>query len=76
MKLSECTIGKLVELTSNVNGPGAIGHVVGLTLNIDLKLSEPLSNFETRNRTIPLVKFADEEFPRGIHPANLKEYKD
>ena len=53
MKLSECTIGKLVELTGNVNGPGAIGHVVGLTLNIDLKLSEPLSNFETRNRTIP-----------------------
>lgn len=76
MKLSECTIGKLVELTNNVNGPGAIGHVVGLTLNINLKYSAPLSEFETRSRTIPLVKFADKEFPRGIHPANLKEYKD
>lgn len=76
MKLSECTIGKLVELTNNVRGPGTIGHVVGLTLNIDLKYSNPLSESEARSRTIPLVKFADEEFPRGIHPGNLREYKD
>lgn len=64
MKLSECTLGRLV-----VNRNGEVGHIVGLTYNIHVMNSGELTPKERFERTIPLVKFPYGE--QAIHHANL-----
>ncbi len=70
MKLKDCTIGKLVFL----QGTG-IGHVVGLTYNTGVRYTGMMTVEELLERTIPLVKFPGEGFPRGVHQDNITEYK-
>lgn len=72
MKLSECTIGKLVQERRD----GMIGHIVGLTFNCDVEFIAGMSTQELRSRTIPLVKYPHREFPIGIHYANIEECTD
>lgn len=67
MKLTECTLGKLV-----INGKN-VGHIVGLTYNVSLQFTGNMSEDELFERTIPLVRFPDGE--RAIHHSNLKEFK-
>lgn len=69
MKLSECKMGVVV-----VDHDGYIGHVVGLTYNISVKLTGNLTPLELQKHTIPEVKFP--EGIRAIHHNNLKLYKD
>lgn len=75
MKLSECNIGLVVRLKACGGiSNGIIGHIVGLTYNIDVKHTGNMSGEELLSRTIPLVQFPDGA--RGIHPHNLEIYKD
>ena len=68
MKLSECTMGVLVQ-----NKEGHIGHVVGLGRNI-------LNRVQIQNATfgdvVPVVKWVDEPLPASIHHSNISLYKD
>lgn len=67
MKLSECEIGKVVILNGEtITFEQRIGHIVGFTINC-------------MKEVVPKVLFANcsyGENPRGVHPANLKIYKE
>lgn len=72
MKLSECTLGVLVQLEPGkmpLWRKGRVGHIVGLTLNA-----------QDVPQVIPVVKWAAadhvSEKPIGIHPSNLVLFKD
>lgn len=71
MKLSECNYGVLV-----LSNDKKLGHIVGLTYDINISICEPKSNSELIGRTIPLVKFVGEDVPRGINNWNLSIFKD
>ena len=58
MKLSDCTLGRMV-ITQNKK----VGHVVGLTYNIALEFTGGLTPEELLDRTIPLVRFPDIRLP-------------
>ena len=59
MKLKECNMGLLVKNDMD------LGHIVGLTRQY------PGQKLVDRGEVIPLVLFADEKIPRGVHPENL-----
>lgn len=67
MKLHECTFGKMV-----ITDDKKVGHIVGVTYNIDIAHTGGLSQDDLFNRTIPLVRFADGE--RGIHHSNIEPF--
>lgn len=72
MKLSECKVGILV--VENCQGQlGQIGHIVGLTYNVSIRLTAGMSVDKLRDHTIPLVAFPDGT--RGIHHCHLEIYK-
>ena len=71
MKLSECKIGEVI-----VDQSGNIGHIVGLTYNVELSLMGNMPYDERISRTIPLVKFPFKEQVVGIHYNNIELYKD
>jgi len=50
-----------------------IGHVIGVTYNVNIAFTRGMSSDELFERTIPLVKFADGE--RGIHHGNIKPFR-
>lgn len=65
MKLSECRMGVLVTMKPHLSEAKGkfdieIGHVVGLTKTV-----------ATVSEVTPLVQWAGEEKPRGVHHANL-----
>ena len=68
MKLSECNIGVMVQ-DKDLN----IGHIIGLTFNVDISQTGNMSNKEKSERTIPLVQFAYKTI--GIHNYNIKIFK-
>ena len=69
MKLSQCTIGRLVQTLD-----GEIGHVTGLTYNISLQHTGEMTREELRSRLIPLVTFPEGE--RAVHHRNLEPFND
>ena len=68
MKLSECVMGVMV-----IDEDLRIGHIVGVTYNVDIALTGNMTNEDKHDRTIPLVQFADKTI--GIHHGNIKRYK-
>lgn len=66
MKLSQCTMGILVE-----SSEGHIGHVVGLTQSYNHPGVE-----NTAGEVIPVIKWSYKELPSSVHHKNLKIYKD
>jgi hypothetical protein len=68
MKLSECKFGEMVITESK-----EVGHIVGVTYNVDISLTGGMSDEDKFNRTIPLVRFANGE--RGIHHNHLQKFR-
>lgn len=68
MQLHECTYGRMV-----ITEDKKIGHVVGVTYNVNIALTGGMSADDLFERTIPLVKFADGE--RGIHHGNIEPFR-
>ncbi len=68
MKLKDCLIGVMV-----VDDNLRVGHVVGLTYNVDLSLTGGMTNEDKLGRTIPLVQFPDKI--QGIHHENIKIFR-
>ena len=60
MKLSECEIGIVVQMEDDDE---KIGHVTGLMKN-------------STSEIVPVIHFADEVSPRGVHRVNLIKLKD
>lgn len=50
-----------------------IGHVIGVTYNVNIALTGWMTEDDLFERTIPLVKFADGE--RGIHHGNIELFR-
>jgi len=68
MKLSECNMGQIVV----AKGEGRkIGHIIGLIYNNSIReyWNDPSTEI------IPLVKFVDDQVPRGIHYNNIAIFK-
>jgi hypothetical protein len=68
MKLKDCTLGVLVRVKGD---DSEIGHVVGLTFNVDIRFTGNMSKQQLVDATIPLIRFADKT-ERGVHPSNLE----
>lgn len=68
MKLKDCTHGKIV-----IDIFGHVGMIVGIQYDSGVKFTGNMDEEELRNRTISTVQFPDGT--RGVHPANLQEYK-
>lgn len=60
MKLSDCKIGVVVQME---NDDKKIGHVTGFIKN-------------GNGEIVPVVHFADEVNPRGVHRMNIIELQD
>lgn len=73
MKLSECTLGRLVCTKDRDGETQFIGMVMGLTA---VAQGEQYPTTELPECAIPLVKFAAEQEARGIHPGNLHPYEE
>ena len=68
MKLHECTYGGTV-----ITQDKKVGHVIGVTYNVNIASTNRMSQDDLFNHTIPLVKFADCE--RGIHHGNIEPFR-
>lgn len=68
MRLKDCKMGILVQ-TSDLR----VGHIVGLTYNIDISLTGSMTNEEKLKRTIPLVQFPNNVLP--ICHQNIEIFK-
>jgi hypothetical protein len=68
MKLSECKHGILV-----VTEDAKVGMIVGITNKAQWADGETRSKIE---HAVPLVQFSGDLAPRGIHPSNLRVFKD
>ena len=71
MKLHECTLGKLVYTVDEGGEVYQVGMIMGITNN--RQNSNP-SYRRGEDHAVPLVKMSCAEEPRGIHPANIKDY--
>lgn len=69
MKLSHCTIGRLVQTKD-----GEIGHVTGLTYNVSIQFTGNMTREDLRSRLTPLVRFPEGE--RAIHHGQLESFTD
>lgn len=74
MKLRDCKLGILVKNIFNGEN-GEIGHIVGLTYNVNVKYIGNKTPEELLAITIPLVQFPDGS-KRGVHHSNLEIFNE
>lgn len=73
MKLKDCNIGTLVITNSN-DDRRIMGHIIGVTYNIDVSQTGGMDREDLLSRTIPLIRWSNGT-ESSIHHNNISVFK-